>query len=175
MVVLGNLGTVRMIYQGLQRMAAPGGMIDDGNIVQRLVWAAQGVGRLIGGASAALWPGRLVLESQPRHPAGPGQRDHRVPILHIPVQRPARAHAGHAAGVAGAGLGAFGHQGARAISLFRLLIGALAIGALYPTNLSDIYTYLPIGFAVLAYTIWRSRYRGRLAARPAGLAQEAGS
>jgi len=34
------------------------------------------------------------------------------------------------------------------------LIGGLAIGALYPTNLSDIYTYLPIALAALAYAIW---------------------
>ena len=34
------------------------------------------------------------------------------------------------------------------------LIGGLAIGALYPTNLSDIYTYLPLALAALAYAIW---------------------
>src|SRR5262249_16491162 len=34
-------------------------------------------------------------------------------------------------------------------------IGGLALGALYPTNLSDIYTYLPIGIMVLVYVIWR--------------------
>jgi YYY domain-containing protein len=49
----------------------------------------------------------------------------------------------------------------RRISVFSIVIGALAIGALYPTNLSDIYTYLPIGFTVLAYTIWRSNMAGR--------------
>jgi uncharacterized membrane protein len=45
---------------------------------------------------------------------------------------------------------------ARRVSVLTLLIGGVAIGALYPTNLSDIYTYLPIGFAALAYSIWRS-------------------
>jgi hypothetical protein len=35
------------------------------------------------------------------------------------------------------------------------VIGGLIIGALYPSNLSDIYTYLPIGIAALAYAIWR--------------------
>ena len=34
------------------------------------------------------------------------------------------------------------------------LIGGLSIGALYPTNLSDIYTYLPLALAALAYAIW---------------------
>jgi uncharacterized membrane protein len=31
----------------------------------------------------------------------------------------------------------------------------LAIGALYPVNLSDIYTYLPIGIVAVAYGVWR--------------------
>ena len=35
-----------------------------------------------------------------------------------------------------------------------LFLGGLAIGALYPVNLSDIYTYLPLGIAALAYAIW---------------------
>jgi YYY domain-containing protein len=49
----------------------------------------------------------------------------------------------------------------RGVTLFSILFGAIAIGALYPTNLSDIYTYLPIGFAVLGYSIWRSDYPSR--------------
>src|SRR4030067_195217 len=36
-----------------------------------------------------------------------------------------------------------------------VLLGGLAIGALYPTNLSDIYTYLPIGMLVLGYALFR--------------------
>ena len=35
-----------------------------------------------------------------------------------------------------------------------LFLGGLAIGALYPVNLSDIYTYLPLGIAALAYAAW---------------------
>ena len=34
-------------------------------------------------------------------------------------------------------------------------LGGLVIGALYPTNLSDIYTFLPIGLAAVGYAIWR--------------------
>jgi YYY domain-containing protein len=45
---------------------------------------------------------------------------------------------------------------ARRTSLLSLVVGALVIGALYPTNLSDIYTYLPVGLAALVYAIWRA-------------------
>ena len=70
MVVLGNLGTVRMIYQGLQRMAAPGGVIDGAGhrAATDLDWQ-RAWGRSCGGAGAAVWSGRLVLGSKPRHPA----------------------------------------------------------------------------------------------------------
>jgi uncharacterized membrane protein len=34
-------------------------------------------------------------------------------------------------------------------------VGGLIIGALYPSNLSDMYTYLPIGLFALGYAIWR--------------------
>ena len=46
---------------------------------------------------------------------------------------------------------------ARRTSLFSLVGGALVIGALYPTNLSDIYTYLPVGLTALVYAIWRAK------------------
>ena len=36
-----------------------------------------------------------------------------------------------------------------------LLVGGLIIGALYPANLSDTYTYLLIGIIAIGYAIWR--------------------
>ncbi len=35
-----------------------------------------------------------------------------------------------------------------------LFTGGLMLGALYPTNLSDIYTYLLIAVAILAFILW---------------------
>ena len=48
--------------------------------------------------------------------------------------------------------------------LWTIIIG-LIIGALYPSNLSDMYTYLPIGLAALAYGIWRYASAPSLARR----------
>ena len=39
--------------------------------------------------------------------------------------------------------------------LLSIILGGLAIGAMYPTNLSDIYAYLPIGMVVLGYALFR--------------------
>ena len=36
MVLLGNLGTIRMVYQGFEEMAAPGGNIANASIPQRM-------------------------------------------------------------------------------------------------------------------------------------------
>ncbi len=51
MILLGNLGVVRMVYQGFQQIAAPGGLTDKGNIFQHIFWAIEGffmtlIGRL---------------------------------------------------------------------------------------------------------------------------------
>ncbi len=42
MAVLGNQGIVKLIYQGYQKIAAPGGAIDDAGFFTRLGWALQG-------------------------------------------------------------------------------------------------------------------------------------
>ena len=42
-----------------------------------------------------------------------------------------------------------------------IVFGGLAIGAMYPTNLSDIYAYLPIGMVVLGYALFRYADVGR--------------
>ena len=42
MAVLGNLGTVRMILQGYQKIVAPGGIFEGANLLTRFVWALRG-------------------------------------------------------------------------------------------------------------------------------------
>jgi hypothetical protein len=64
MVVLGNLGTVRMVYQGLERLGAPGGNIDTGNIGQRFVWAVESM-KLIPTANASSRQERAFSASTP--------------------------------------------------------------------------------------------------------------
>jgi YYY domain-containing protein len=153
MVVLGNLGTVRMVYQGLERLGAPNGDIEFGSIPQRFIWAVQGVANLGQGLpyNRGDWywnPSRVI-------PPGPGNEITEFPFFTF-LYSDLHAHM-LAMPIGLLGLAwALSILKARRVSLFSLIIGALVIGALYPTNLSDIYTYLPLGFAVLAYSIWRS-------------------
>src|SRR5512142_462268 len=155
MVVLGNLGTVRMIYQGLERLGAPGGNIDTGSIPQRVAWAAEGMGHVLLGEGlpygTADWywdPSRVI-------PPGPGNEITEFPFFTF-LYSDLHAHMLAMPLALLALAWALSIVKKRGVSLFSLVLGALVIGALYPTNLSDIYTYLPLGFAVLAYTIWRS-------------------
>ena len=155
MVALGNLGTVRMIYRGLQQMAAPGGIIDPANIVQRLIWMAQGVARAIGGQLLPYGQGDWYWNPSRVIPPGPGNEITEFPLFTF-LYSDLHAHMLAMPLALLAVVWALGVLRTRRISLLTLLIGGVAIGALYPTNLSDIYTYLPIGFAALAYAIWRS-------------------
>jgi YYY domain-containing protein len=155
MVVLGNLGTVRMIYQGLQRMAAPGGIIEDASIVQRLEWAAQGAGKTLGGESLPYGPGDWYWNPSRVIPSGPGNEITEFPFFTF-LYSDLHAHMLAMPLALLALAWALSIVRSRRVRLDSLFLGGLVIGALYPTNLSDIYTYLPLGFAVLAYAVWRS-------------------
>jgi YYY domain-containing protein len=50
-LIMGNLGTIRMIWQGLQRIVAPGGVIDHANIINRFIWFFQGLGKFFTGSA----------------------------------------------------------------------------------------------------------------------------
>ncbi|HTP00667.1 MAG TPA: DUF2298 domain-containing protein [Anaerolineales bacterium] len=155
MVVLGNLGTVRMIYQGLERIGAPGGNIDSGNIAQRFLWAAEGAGGLLQGQSLPYGRGDWYWDPSRVIPPGPGNEITEFPFFTF-LYSDLHAHMLAMPLALLALAWALSVVRARRVSVLSIVVGALAIGALYPTNLSDIYTYLPMAFAVLAYSIWRS-------------------
>lgn len=57
MVLLGNLGTVRMIWQGWQKIANPAALNQAATLFERIGWAAQGLGKMISGAHFTYYPG----------------------------------------------------------------------------------------------------------------------
>ncbi|HEX9012289.1 MAG TPA: DUF2298 domain-containing protein, partial [Anaerolineaceae bacterium] len=55
--VLGNLGTVRMIWYGIQKLVAPDGNVDSASFIQRWIWTFQGLPKWLAGAALPYYPG----------------------------------------------------------------------------------------------------------------------
>jgi YYY domain-containing protein len=156
MVVVGNLGTVQMVFQAFARIGAPGGVITDSDFFQRLVWAGQGVYQNIAqGVTLPIGRGEWYWNPSRVIPPGPGNEITEFPFFTF-LYSDLHAHMIVLILALFVIAWALGTVRARRTSLLSLVAGALAIGALYPTNLSDIYTYLPLGLTALAYALWRA-------------------
>jgi YYY domain-containing protein len=162
-LLLGNLGTIQMLYNKLQQLGGlgPRGPFSwESTFLQRLTWATEGIKMMLEGGSLSIGTGDWYwLPSRVVPPLGGNEitefplftflySDLHAHMIAMPIMLLALSWA--LAIVAGrarwrnqlsAGLG--------------FAVGGLIIGALYPSNLSDIYTYLPIGLAALGYVIWR--------------------
>ncbi|MBI3173348.1 MAG: glycosyltransferase family 39 protein [Chloroflexi bacterium] len=156
-VALGNLGTIRMIYQGFQRMAAPGGIIDNANIVQRMIWAAQGFfNSLTGGIlpfgrgdwywnpSRVMPPDDMAITEFPLFTFLYSDLHAHMIVLSLALFVLAWA----------VSLIKTRAKMSRLEWLASFFVGGLMVGAIYPTNLSDIYTYLLLAVIVFAYVLW---------------------
>lgn len=161
MALLGNLGIPKMIYQGYQRLAAPGGVIEDAGLITRLMWAYQGFIRALGGASLPYSLGDWYWLPSRAIPA-PGDvepitefpfftvlyADLHAHLLALPITLLALSFA------LAVVLGRNRWKGLFSVASGYTL-GGLAIGALRPTNTWDFYTYLALGCVAIAYTIGR--------------------
>ncbi len=157
MVLLGNLGTVRMLYQGFQRLAAPGGMTEGADVLQRLAWAVSGFFKTLSGSPLPFGRGDWYWFPSRVIPA-PGDVE---PITEFPfftfLYSDLHAH------MIVLILTTF--VIAWVVSLLRYgkvdwrlwLGGALVAGAIRPTNTWDVYTYLPLAMVAMIYVEARRR------------------
>ncbi len=93
LVLLGNLGTVRMAYDGLKRIGTNGEPVHE--MLAGIPQAARGLGRFLSLQSPLPYrPDEWYWNPSSGDSLRPGRRrpDHGVPVLHVPVCRPARAH-----------------------------------------------------------------------------------
>lgn len=159
MAILGNLGTVRMIFQGYQRLAAPGGIIEEAALVTRWVWAARGFIMSLGGESLPYSLGDWYWLPSRAIPA-PGDVE---PITEFPfftvIYGDPHAHL-FALPITLLALGwclaiVVGKARWRSwlAGLGSLLLGGLVIGALRPTNTWDFYPYLALGSLAIGYSL----------------------
>jgi YYY domain-containing protein len=156
MVALGNLGTIQMVFQALARSVAPGGKLTDVDFIQRIGYAAQGLYKTIfQGVVLPIGPGNWYWNPSRVIPPGPGNEITEFPLFTF-LYSDLHAHMIVLVMTVFVVAWALATVRAKRTSLLSLVVGALVIGGLYPTNLSDIYTYLPLGSMAVVYAIWRA-------------------
>ncbi|HET9910419.1 MAG TPA: DUF2298 domain-containing protein [Anaerolineales bacterium] len=162
-ILLGNLGTIQLVYQKLQELGAAGTFSWDKTIpiTQRWAWAIQGFMMTLKGSSLPLGPGEWYWNpSRVVPPGGGGNEITEFPLftfiysdLHAHmIAIPLALLALSWALAVVAGRANWRNQLSAASGL---VIGGLIIGSFYPTNLSDTYTYLLLGMIALGYTVFR--------------------
>lgn len=162
-VLLGNLGTIRMIWQGMMRLAAPDGVINGATLLERISWTFQGLVQLINGARLPFSTGDWYWIPSRAVPGGEAITEFPMftflyadPHAHLfALGLTVLALSWAVSVVLGKwqwskdGLHPFWHVG---LSIF---IGALAIFALKPTNTWDFPTYLGLAIAAIFYSAMR--------------------
>jgi YYY domain-containing protein len=159
-ILLGNLGTIQLIYQKLQQLGAEGLFNWESTFFQRLTWAWQGLAMTLKGASLSIGYGDWYWNPSRVIPPGPDNSITEFPLFtflysdlhaHMIVMPLALLALSWALSVLTARARWKNHASAG----LGIVIGGLIIGAVYPTNLSDSYTYLLICIITLGYSIWR--------------------
>jgi len=159
-VVLGNLGTVQLIYQKMQQLGAEGAFVWESTFIQRMRWAFQGFILTLKGSSLSIGPGDWYWSPSRVIPPGPDNSITEFPLFtfiysdlhaHMIVMMIALLAIGWALSV----LVARAKWMNQVSAWLGIVFGSLIIGAAYPTNLSDSYTYLLICIIALGYSILR--------------------
>lgn len=165
MLLLGNLGTIRTIYRGLQRVVDPTAHDADISVFRHLGFALQGFWKTLT-TSATLPIGRGDWYWLPsRVIPAPGDVE---PITEFPLftflYSDLHAHmivlplALLAIAWALSFLRArFDGKNSLAQIGIEITVASLVVGALRPTNTWDLYAYLPLTAVVVGYALFRSR------------------
>jgi YYY domain-containing protein len=168
-ILLGNLGTVQMIFRALQRMAAPGGIVpDDVTFVQRWTWVFKGIYLLFNNVMLPIGRGEWYWNPSRVIPSGPGNEITEFPLFTL-LYSDLHAHmlvmpltlfiiAWAVSFIKSRA------QMSRTEWIASFAIGALMIGALKPTNTWDLYTFFPFAALAAIYAInrhfeWKNLFR----------------
>lgn len=173
--LMGNLGTWRMFWRGFQMLVAPNGDIESlpNSLTSTFIrwgWALRGMVQALAGEhlpyGIADWywnPSRAIAALGDVEPITEFPfftilyADPHAHLYAIPIALLALAWAINT--VIGQGWMMENEDGSRRFSLLRafasVFVGALAIGALRPTNTWDFPTYLVLGLLAAIYALWK--------------------
>ncbi len=159
LVLVGNLGTIQLVYRALQKMIVPNEVMEDPSvsIFQHLSWALQGLGKLLTGNPLPISWGEWYWAPSRVMPVGD------LAITEFPLFTfiYSDLHAHMIAlpltvlVIAWAVSILMGRHLNRWQWLATLAFGGLVIGALRPTNTWDFPTYLALGALVAGYAAFR--------------------
>lgn len=166
MAVVGNLGVMRMVFQGIQRLASGGINVIEGSFFQRIKWTFLGLAQLFKTPTL-----HYRLDEWYWNPSRVIGAEHGGPITEFPfftfLYGDPHAHlialpltllalAWIVSIVKASRSGKIGKN--RILSRIATgLFGALAVGVLRPTNTWDFFPYLALGVAGILYSWWRER------------------
>ncbi len=160
MALLGNLGVLRMILRGFQRIASPLEGVEGAGVIRKSFWTIKGLFQNFTGS-----PLPYRLDEWYWNPSRVIAAEHGSPITEFPfftfLYGDLHAHLIAlpiallvlAWGLAWA-LGRGEHRRPFR-TILTLVVGAIAVGALYPTNTWDFYPYLLLGLVAILYGSWR--------------------
>ncbi|MEI6290142.1 MAG: DUF2298 domain-containing protein, partial [Chloroflexota bacterium] len=168
LVLMGNLGTLQLIYHALQKMVVSGDVVEalGTSIFQHLAWGIQGLGKMFSGQPLPIgwgeyywWPSRVMPNGDLAITEFPLftflYSDLHAHMIALPLTVLAISWTLSILQV---------RQLPRWSWLATLAFGGLVIGVLRPTNTWDFPTYLALGSLVTGYSIFRyfdagDRYR----------------
>ncbi len=154
LLVLGNLGSIRMIWHGLIRIASPTGSLENSSYIDRILWSIQGLIKMFQGGQFPYPVGDWYWIPSRTIPGEPITEfpfftflyaDLHAHMIALPLTLAAlawtlslllRQWVWHEDDDRISGWGQF---------VITLFMGALIVGALRPTNTWDLPTYLLIG------------------------------
>jgi YYY domain-containing protein len=170
MAVLGNLGSLRMIIRGFQKIAAVGQDLAEAGIFTRLKWTLTGVFKALTGSVLPFrldewyWNPSRVIASEHGSPITEFPAftflygDLHAHLIALPVTLLAVAW--------GISLIQKTWKVKKPFPWTKLilitLLGGLTVGALRPTNTWDFYPYLALGAVALIYALWQAPAEGTL-------------
>jgi YYY domain-containing protein len=160
--ILGNLGTVKLVIEGFQRLAAQGDYSREAAVLVKLGWTLRGLGQVISGIGLPFGIAEFYWQPSRVIPA----LNEPEPITEFPwfTTIYADLHA-HYMSLALVSLGlawclavvfSRAWQGASRWQIAgSVAFAGMAIGALRPTNTWDLPAYLALGLVAVAYAVLR--------------------
>ena len=164
LAVLGNLGTVRQIVEGYQRIASGGALLAEASLGQKITWTFQGFVQFLKGTPMPFYPGDWYWYSSRVIPGDVITEfpffsfiyaDLHAHLLAFPITVMAISWSLSVV----LSKARWGEEGGRLKivgTVVGFLVGGLVIGALRPTNTWDFYTYLVLSAVVLFSSVFRN-------------------